>query len=97
MFRLDKNISYTKSVSPRSCDTGWNTRARRRIPSRHAESSELANTRPAHKASVSGGGGGGVEQQAATPLTAFVAVGQFLGDPLDGFGSDLGAEVPVEG
>lgn len=38
-----------------------------------------------------------MEQRAATPLTAFVAVGQFLGDPLDGFGSNLGAEVPVEG
>lgn len=37
-----------------------------------------------------------VERGAATPLTALVTVGQFLGDPLDGFGSDLGAEVPVK-
>lgn len=39
---------------------------------------------------------GGAAQHTATPLTAFVAVGQFLRDPLDGFGSNLGAEVPVE-
>lgn len=30
------------------------------------------------------------------PLTSFVTVGQFLRDPLDGFGSDFGAEVPVK-
>lgn len=42
-----ENISYTKSVSSRSCETGWNTRALRRIPNRQAVSSELANTRPA--------------------------------------------------
>lgn len=40
-------ITYTKSVSSRSCATGWKTRARRRIPSRQAVSSELANTLPA--------------------------------------------------
>lgn len=40
-------ISYTKSVSSRSCATGWKTRARRRIPSKQAVSSELANTLPA--------------------------------------------------
>lgn len=42
-----ENVSYTKSVSSRSCETGWNTRALRRIPNRQAVSSELANTRPA--------------------------------------------------
>lgn len=31
-----------------------------------------------------------------TPLTSFVTVRQFLRDPLDGFGSDFGAEVSVK-
>lgn len=32
----------------------------------------------------------------APPLTSFVTVAQFLGDPLDGFSSDFGAEVSVK-
>lgn len=48
-----KQSSYTKSVSSRSCATGWKTRVLRRIPSRHAVSSEFANTLPATKRSIS--------------------------------------------
>lgn len=97
-------LSYTKSVSSRSCATGWKTRALRRIPSRQAVSSELANTRPAEEQGNGGGGvvthtrcGGCAKQASGSSFTSFVTVLHGPGDPLDGFSRDFGAEVSVEG
>lgn len=98
--------SYTKSVSSRSCDRGWNTRALRRIPNRQAVSSELANTRPTNKHQSSDlkpseprlGSDRQIchETWCVSCLTSFVTVLKSLCDPLNGFSCNLSAEVSIK-
>lgn len=97
---VEDSNTHTKSVSSRSCDTGWNTRALRRIPSRQAVSSELANTRPAWKTSVRLMNAALMEHHQTCSeftLTSFVRVLERPCDPLNGFSCNFSAKVSIKG